>query len=152
MRRSLQEIIELVVFGLIALLVGTGLLWVLGWLFDIVGIVFRFAAGLIWQLLRFVVPIAIIAGAVYGVVWLVQNRRKPRTVAPPPVPVSPSPPLETAPTTEPAAATESASEQIVEEAKGETTAEAEASSSTPESEGITEESIEKDEKGKEKPE
>ncbi len=79
MKRSLQEIVELIVFGLIALLIGTGVLWLLGWLFGIVGIVFKFIAGLIWMLLRFIIPIAIVAGVVY---FIVRMLTKPKNATP----------------------------------------------------------------------
>lgn len=75
MKRSLQEYVELVVFGLIALLVGTGLLWVGGWLLSLVGIVLKGLAGLLWMLLRFVVPVAIAAGLVYFLVKAAQGRK-----------------------------------------------------------------------------
>ena len=86
----MQEIIELVVFGLIALLVGTGLLWVLGWLFGIAGIVFKFVAGFIWSLLRFIVPIVIVGGLAYALVRFFQSQSK-RTAAVEPVPAPPTP-------------------------------------------------------------
>ena len=68
MKRSLQEYVELVVFGLIALLVGTGLLWVLGWVLSLGGVVLKGLAGLLWMLLRFIVPVAIAGGLVYFLV------------------------------------------------------------------------------------
>ncbi len=70
----MQEIIELVIFGLIALLLGTGLLWGVGWLLDLVGIVFRFFAGLIWSLLRFIIPIVIVGGVAYALFRFFQSR------------------------------------------------------------------------------
>ena len=76
MKRSLQEVVELVVFGLIALLVGTGVLWGLGWLLGIVGIVFKFIAGLIWMLLRFIIPIALVLGVIYFIVRVINNQSK----------------------------------------------------------------------------
>ena len=70
----MQEIIELVIFGLIALLLGTGLLWGVGWLLDLVGIIFRFVAGLIWSLLRFIIPIVIVSGVAYALFRFFQSR------------------------------------------------------------------------------
>ncbi len=70
----MQEIIELVIFGLIALLLGTGLLWGVGWLLDLVGIIFRFVAGLIWSLLRFIIPIVIVGGVAYALFRFFQSR------------------------------------------------------------------------------
>ena len=74
MKRSLQEVVELVVFGLIALLLGTGLLWLVGAVFGLVGTVLGWLAGLLWALLRFVVPVALIAGAVVLLIRAVRGR------------------------------------------------------------------------------
>ncbi|HEX7005168.1 MAG TPA: ABC transporter permease [Trueperaceae bacterium] len=76
MKRSVQEIVELLVFGLIALLIGTGLLWLAGWIFDLVGVLFKFFAALIWSLLRFIVPVAIGAAIIYALVRLIQQQRE----------------------------------------------------------------------------
>jgi predicted lipid-binding transport protein (Tim44 family) len=111
MKRSAQEIVELVVFGLIALLLGTGLLWLAGWLFGAVGTVFSWLAGLIWALLRFIVPVALIAAVVVLVVRLVRSNAQPGASAPAPAPnpapaPAPPPPAPQAsdPTPPPAAA------------------------------------------------
>ena len=74
MKRSLQEVVELVVFGLIALLLGTGLLWLVGGVFGLVGTVLGWLAGLLWALLRFVVPVALIAGAVVLLIRAARGR------------------------------------------------------------------------------
>lgn len=74
MKRSLQEVVELVVFGLVALLIGTGLLWVVGWVLSLGGLLLKALAGLLWLLLRFVVPVAIVAGIVYFIVKALQGR------------------------------------------------------------------------------
>ena len=87
MKRSFQEIIELVIFGLIALLVGTGVLWLAGWLMGILGVVFKFIAGIIWLLLRFIIPIALVVGVIFFLVRLVMNPRKKET----PVAAQPEP-------------------------------------------------------------
>jgi len=68
MKRSLQEVVELAVFALIALLVGTGLVWLSGWLLSLAGLVLTWFAGLVWSLLRFLVPVAVVAGLVYVLV------------------------------------------------------------------------------------
>ena len=62
MKRSMQEVVELVVFALIALLVGTGLVWLSGWILGLVGTLLTWLAGLVWSLLRFLVPVAVVAG------------------------------------------------------------------------------------------
>jgi hypothetical protein len=86
MRRTPQEIVELVVFGLIALLLGTGVLWVLGAVFGIVGTVLGWLAALLWGIVSFLVPVALVAGAVVLIVRLVQGKSLPgvtvRTDAP----------------------------------------------------------------------
>lgn len=73
MRRSVQEVVELVVFALIALLVGTGLVWLAGWILGLAGTLLTWLAGLVWSLLRFLVPIALVAGAVYLLVRLMNR-------------------------------------------------------------------------------
>jgi predicted lipid-binding transport protein (Tim44 family) len=108
MKRSLQEVVELVVFGLIALLLGTGVLWLVGWVFGLVGLLFKVLAGLIWWLLRFIVPVAIVAGLVYFLVRVVQGQgdRRPQPAVTPTQPASPAPvtgAAPAAPTTEQAA-------------------------------------------------
>lgn len=65
MKRSSQEIIELIVFALIAMTVGTGLMWVLGQIFGVLAAVLGFLSGIVWFLLRFLIPIALVAGLVY---------------------------------------------------------------------------------------
>jgi hypothetical protein len=98
MKRSLQEVIELVVFGLIALLIGTGLLWLVGWLLGIVSVVFTAIAGWVWQLLRFIIPVALAAGVVFFIYRLITNRdKKVVTVSQSATPVTPvvTEPLET---------------------------------------------------------
>lgn len=75
--------VELVVFGLIALLLGTGVLWLAGWLLGAVGTVLLWLAGLIWALLRFIVPVALIAGLVVLVVRMVRGHEQPQAGIPP---------------------------------------------------------------------
>ena len=83
MKRSVQEIIELLVFALLALLVGTGLLWLVGQLFNIIGYVLVEIAEFIWFLLKYIIPAAVIVAAVYALVKLAQNgSRRSREVSP----------------------------------------------------------------------
>jgi hypothetical protein len=77
MRRTPQEIVELVVFGLIALLLGTGVLWLLGAVFGLVGTVLGWLAALLWGIVSFLVPVALVAGAVVLIVRLVQGKPVP---------------------------------------------------------------------------
>jgi uncharacterized membrane protein len=111
MKRSLQEIVELVVFGLIALLLATGLLWVVGWLFGLLGTLFVWLAGVIWALLRFIVPVALVAGIVYFLVRTVQGGSTDRSRTAPSQPtvatVPPTAEAPPSPAAPPAAATSS---------------------------------------------
>jgi hypothetical protein len=72
----MQEIVELVVFGLIAVLVGTGVLWLVGWLIGLLGSLFMWLAGLLWLVLKYIVPVFVILGAVYYLFRLLQNRNQ----------------------------------------------------------------------------
>lgn len=93
MNRSLQELIELTVFGLIALLVGVGALWLVGGLLGLVSTLLIWLSGLIWSLLKFIIPIAIIAGAVYFLVRLAQQPKPAAPAHATPVSAPPSPPV-----------------------------------------------------------
>ena len=118
MKRSLQEIIELVVFGLIALLVGMLLIWGAGWVFTGVGWLFRIIGSFLWTLLRFIIPVAIAAGIIYLVVRLIANQTKSKPVAETPAytpqPAAPVPPMvgESTPTTATPPVTDGATEDI----------------------------------------
>ena len=100
MKRSVQEVLELVVIGLVALVVGMLVLWGAGWVFTFLGWLLRLVGGFIWLLLRFIIPIAIVAGIVYLIVRLVTNQSKKASAAhtptvsgpatSPSVPVTPS--------------------------------------------------------------
>lgn len=72
----MQEIVELVVFALIAVLVGTGVLWLVGWLIGLVGSLFMWLAGILWLVLRYIVPVVVIIGAAYFLFKLLQNRNQ----------------------------------------------------------------------------
>ncbi|MBS3968087.1 MAG: hypothetical protein KGZ60_12590 [Truepera sp.] len=99
MNRSLQELIELTVFGLIALLVGVGVLWLVGWLLGLFSVLLTWLAGLIWSLLKFIIPIAIIAGAVYFLVRLAQQPKPAPATPVVPFAAPPSPTVSTPDTT-----------------------------------------------------
>ena len=61
MKRSVQEIVELVVFGAIALLIGTGMLWLVGWIFRGMGWLARAVSVLICRVLIVLVPVSIVS-------------------------------------------------------------------------------------------
>ncbi len=74
--RSLQDILEWVVLGLLIAVAVLVVLWVGGWLFTFLGAVLKGLAGFVWALLRVLVPVLIVAAVVYFVLRFVQ---KPKT-------------------------------------------------------------------------
>lgn len=74
MERSLRDIMEWVVLGLLVVVGVLLALWVGGWVFAFLGRVFLALSGLIWQLLKFAIPLLILAAIGYGVVYLLQKR------------------------------------------------------------------------------
>ena len=63
-----QKTLEVVVKGFVAAIVGLAGLWVLGWVFTFVGSVLIGLAGIVVTLLKFLVPVAVVAAIVYFVV------------------------------------------------------------------------------------
>lgn len=74
MERSLRDILEWVVLGLLVVVGLLLVLWVGGWVFTFLGRVLLALSGLIWEVLRFAIPLLILAALVYGVVYLLQRR------------------------------------------------------------------------------
>jgi hypothetical protein len=62
-----RKTLEVVVKGLVGAVLALAGLWLLGWLFTFVGSVLLGLAGIIGALLRFLIPVAAIAGIVYFV-------------------------------------------------------------------------------------
>lgn len=82
MNRSFQEIVELAIFGVIALAIGTGLLWVLGYVLQAVGWLSTKIAGWIWLPVRFLLLIAIVVIAVYFIWKFIQDRNSAKAAKP----------------------------------------------------------------------
>ncbi len=82
MNRSFQEIVELAIFGIIALAIGTGLLWVLGYVLQAVGWLSTKLAGWIWLPVRFLLLIAIVVIAVYFIWKFIQDRNSAKAAKP----------------------------------------------------------------------
>ena len=74
MKRSVQEVIELIVFGLIALVLVMLLLWGVGYVFTFIGYLLKLLGGFFWSILKFVLPVAIVALLVYFLVRLVMKQ------------------------------------------------------------------------------
>lgn len=91
MKRSVQEIVELVVFGAIALLIGTGVLWLAGWIFTGLGWLSLAVSGLIWRVLIVLVPIVIVAGLIYWLATRMLQQRAAQPVAAPAAGAEPVP-------------------------------------------------------------
>jgi len=74
MERSLRDILEWVVLGFLVVVGVLLALWVGGWVFTFLGRVLLALSGLIWELLKFAIPLLILAAIGYGVVYLWQKR------------------------------------------------------------------------------
>ncbi|WP_243026836.1 MULTISPECIES: hypothetical protein [Thermus] len=74
MERTLRDILEWVVLGLLVVVGVLLALWVGGWVFTFLGRVLLALSGLIWELLKFAIPLLILAAIGYGVVYLLQKR------------------------------------------------------------------------------
>jgi predicted lipid-binding transport protein (Tim44 family) len=68
-----QKTLEVVVKGFVAAIVALAGLWVLGWLFTFIGSVLIGLAGIVVALLKFLVPVAVIAAIVYFFVSQTQS-------------------------------------------------------------------------------
>lgn len=72
--RTLQDILEWLVLGL---LIAVGLLlalWLGGWVFTFLGKVLLALSGLIWTILKYAVPALILVGLAYLAVRFLQKR------------------------------------------------------------------------------
>lgn len=69
--------LEVVVKGLVGAVLVLAGLWVLGWLFSALGALLLGIAGIISALLRFLIPVAAIAGIVYFVVAQLRPKETP---------------------------------------------------------------------------
>ncbi len=69
--------LEVVVKGLVGAVLVLAGLWVLGWLFSALGALLLGIAGIVSALLRFLIPVAAIAGIVYFVVAQLRPKETP---------------------------------------------------------------------------
>ncbi|WP_038056991.1 hypothetical protein [Thermus amyloliquefaciens] len=74
MERTLRDALEWVVLGLLVVVGVLLALWVGGWVFSFLGRVLLALSGLIWELLKFAIPLLILAAIGYGVVYFLQKR------------------------------------------------------------------------------
>ena len=63
-----QKTLEVVVKGFVGAIVALAGLWVLGWVFTFIGSILIGLAGIVVALMKFLVPVAVIAAIVYFVV------------------------------------------------------------------------------------
>jgi predicted lipid-binding transport protein (Tim44 family) len=68
-----QKTLEVVVKGFVGAIVALAGLWVLGWLFTFLGSLLIGLAGIVVALLKFLVPVAVIAAIVYFFVSQLQS-------------------------------------------------------------------------------
>ncbi|WP_028490728.1 hypothetical protein [Thermus islandicus] len=79
MERTLRDILEWVVLGLLVVVGVLLALWVGGWVFTFLGKVLLALSGLIWTLLVYTIPVLIVAAIGYGVIYLLQRRTSERS-------------------------------------------------------------------------
>ncbi len=100
-----QKTLEVVVKGFVAAIVALAGLWVLGWLFSFLGSILIGLAGIVVALLKFLVPVAVIAAIVYFFVSQLQSSAStPRVqarVEPKPIEHAPATTIDAAATTNP---------------------------------------------------
>ncbi|GGN05512.1 hypothetical protein GCM10007092_20330 [Thermus composti] len=75
MERSLRDILEWVVIGLLVAVGVLLALWVGGWVFTFLGKVLLSLSGLLWTLITYAIPLLILAALGYGVVYFLERRK-----------------------------------------------------------------------------
>ena len=75
MERTLRDILEWVVLGLLVVVGVLLAFWLGGWIFTFLGKVLLALSDLILLLLTYAVPVLILAAIGYGVVYLLQRRK-----------------------------------------------------------------------------
>ena len=75
MERTLRDILEWVVLGLLVVVGVLLAFWLWGWIFTFLGNVLLALSDLILLLLKYAVPVLILAAIGYGVVYLLQRRQ-----------------------------------------------------------------------------
>ena len=75
MERTLRDILEWVVLGLLVVVGVLLAFWLGGWIFTFLGKVLLALSDLILLLLKYAVPVLILAAIGYGGVYLLQRRK-----------------------------------------------------------------------------
>ena len=75
MERTLRDILEWVVLGLLVVVGVLLAFWLGGWIFTFLGKVLLALSDLILLLLKYAVPVLILSAIGYGVVYLLQRRQ-----------------------------------------------------------------------------
>ena len=96
MTQDWQKNLELVVKVLLGVVAGVVALWLAGWVLRLIAGLFLGVAGLLLALLKFIVPVAVIAGIVYVAVGALRPKsassQAPQVIQPTPSePVTPAP-------------------------------------------------------------
>jgi hypothetical protein len=71
--RSLQDIVEWIVLGLLIAVAVLVVLWLGGWVFTFLGAFLKGVAGIIWNILRVLVPALVVAAVIYFALRFVQK-------------------------------------------------------------------------------
>lgn len=74
MKRSIQEYVELAIFGLIAAFLATAFIWLAGWGVTGLGHLLRLLANLLWWVLKFILPVALVLIAGYIIYRIIVSR------------------------------------------------------------------------------
>lgn len=65
MRRTPRELFELAAVVVIGLVAVAFVVWLVGWILGLAGTILTALANLLWALFRFVLPVALVVGAVW---------------------------------------------------------------------------------------
>ncbi|MGQ9735028.1 MAG: hypothetical protein ACUVUP_00220 [Thermaceae bacterium] len=74
MDRTLQDILEWLVLGLLTAVSLLLTLWLGGWIFTFLGKLLLALSGVIWAILKYAVPALVLVGLAYLVVRFLQKR------------------------------------------------------------------------------
>ncbi|MGQ9753229.1 MAG: hypothetical protein ACUVQD_00945 [Thermaceae bacterium] len=74
MDRTLQDILEWLVLGLLTAVSLLLTLWLGGWIFTFLGKLLLALSGIVWAILKYAVPALVLVGLAYLVVRFLQKR------------------------------------------------------------------------------
>ncbi len=75
MNRSPREMFELAAVAVVGLVAVAFVVWLVGWILGLAGTILTALANLLWALFRFVLPVALVVGAVWLGARYLRDRR-----------------------------------------------------------------------------